>query len=99
MLLHVGDDPDSRNNPQCDGKLLHNGGIYSCDLVGRYVGIVPNGGNVWNGYRFKQVQVYDTFFSLSSTVSSSPTSASDANATYFASNSLIPYPRIGSYYG
>ena len=77
---------------------MHNGGAFSCDLVGRYVGIVANGGNVGNNYRFMEVLVFDTFFSLLSTASSSPTSAADGTNTFVASNSLIPYPRIGKYF-
>jgi len=37
--IRVGNDPDASQNPSC-GVTVTSGGVYKCDLVGRYVGLV-----------------------------------------------------------
>jgi len=37
--IRVGNDPDASKNPSC-GVTVTSGGVYKCDLVGRYVGLV-----------------------------------------------------------
>ena len=37
--ITVGNDPDASKNPSC-GVTVTSGGVYKCDLVGRYIGLV-----------------------------------------------------------
>lgn len=57
--IRVGDDPDPEENSACPDK-VKDGGLFACDLVGKYVGFYHE--KVLNQLHLTEMLVFDTVF-------------------------------------